>query len=84
MPSQVKRLMRSYGLCAWKILGNSKNVNDLGIYFGADLYEREVAYLIEYEWAETAEDILRRRSKLGLHLDAKQIDQLTVWLNKDK
>ena len=43
---------------------------DLGLCFGGGLHEREVDYLTREEWAETAEDILWRRSKLGLHVPA--------------
>ena len=44
----------------------------LGVYFGADLYAREVDYMIEREWARTGEDILYRRTKAGLHLTASE------------
>jgi glycerol-3-phosphate dehydrogenase len=49
-------------------LENVKSVDDLGEHFGAGLYEREVEYLVRNEWARTAEDVLFRRSKLGLHV----------------
>ena len=50
---------------AWR-----KSHADLGRHFGADLYEAEVRYLIDQEWAVTAEDVLWRRTKRGLKLDA--------------
>jgi len=63
----AKRMFRAYGTRAEDIIGDAKSMEDLGRSFGA-LSEREVAYLIDQEWARTAEDILWRRSKLGLHL----------------
>ena len=51
-----------------RILGNAGALADLGRDFGDGLYEREVDYLVDQEWAMTAEDVLWRRSKLGLHV----------------
>ena len=48
------------------------DAEDLGIHFGADLYEREVTHLVENEWAMTADDILWRRTKLGLRLSERR------------
>lgn len=74
------RLARSYGTLAQKILGDAGSAKDLGADFGAGLTEREVEYLQSHEWAETAEDILWRRSKLGLYLDDNQQNALRDWL----
>ncbi len=68
----VRRLCRAYGTRIERILKDAKGVNDLGQNFGADLYEREIAYLVAQEWACSAEDVLWRRSKLGLHMTAEQ------------
>ena len=57
---------------------------DLGRCFGDDLYEREVRYLIDHEWAVTAEDILWRRTKRGLTLSKPQADELAAWLEAAK
>jgi glycerol-3-phosphate dehydrogenase len=65
---QAQRLARAYGTRAVAFLGNSKNKADLGQAFGADLTEAEVRYLMREEWAMTADDILWRRSKLGLRV----------------
>ena len=46
------------------------------------LYEREIDYLIEHEFAQSATDILWRRTKLGLHLDASAVEVLEAWLSK--
>lgn len=62
------RLARAYGLRARNWLGQAKAASDLGRQFGATLSEAEVCYLCQGEWAQTAEDILWRRSKLGLQV----------------
>ncbi len=78
----AERLARSYGTRAETLLGDTDLATDLGHDFGAGLHEREVAYLTRYEWAETAEDILWRRSKLGLHVPARAQAELEQWLPK--
>lgn len=74
------RLVRAYGTDAFDILGDARSTGDLGTNFGADLYEREVAWLVEREYARTAEDILWRRSKLGLRLPPEAVAALEAWL----
>ena len=76
----LDRLACAYGTRALKILGKSKELDDLGRHFGADLFEAEVRYLVEEEWALTADDILWRRSKLGLKLTPAEKDALQRWL----
>ena len=80
----AKRLIRTYGTDATKLLGKAISANDLGEDFGAGLYEAEVRYLCENEFALTAEDILWRRTKLGLRLRPEQIARLEGWLGKQK
>jgi glycerol-3-phosphate dehydrogenase len=53
---------------------------DLGHVFGADLTEAEVAWLMQEEWARTPDDILWRRSKLGLRFTAQQVAVLDRWM----
>jgi glycerol-3-phosphate dehydrogenase len=65
-PSYARRLMRLYGSHAKRMLEGARSKQDLGTLFGADLTEREVVYLMEHEWAHTPDDILWRRTKLGL------------------
>ena len=62
--------MRGYGTEAAAMLDGARTAADLGERFGWDLTEREVRWLMEREWARTAEDVLWRRTKLGLRLDA--------------
>lgn len=78
----AKRLVRLYGTRARSLLGLAKSMADLGQDFGADLYEAEVRYLVENEWARTAEDILWRRTKRGLHFDREQTAQLEAFLRR--
>lgn len=65
-PALARRWVRSYGSLASRIASLGK-ANGPGRHFGAELYEIEIAWLINREWAQTSEDILWRRSKLGLH-----------------
>ena len=76
----AKRLSANYGTLAWHVLGDAKGMHDLGIDFGHHLTLREVEYLCQNEWAKTAEDILWRRSKLGLWFTPEQTAQLEAYL----
>jgi len=64
----IRDLVRRHGATAVEVLGDAKKPGDLGEDFGGGLCEREVRHFIRREWARTAEDILWRRSKVGLHL----------------
>lgn len=79
----VTRLIKAYGLDAFNVLGDANVETDLGKHFGANLTEREVNWLVENEFARTAEDIVWRRSKLGLRLTPQEIDVLDAWLAKE-
>jgi len=74
------RLAHAYGTRAAKLLGHAKSMADLGQSFGASLTESEVRYLISNEWAQTAEDIVWRRSKLGLRMSAPEVSALDQWI----
>ncbi len=84
---QIHRYVRSYGTLMDVMLDGVSNLRDMGRDFGGGLYETEIRYLITHEFARSAEDILWRRSKLGLHLEKKSIlaleaampDYLTEW-----
>jgi len=75
-PAHAARLVRAYGTRSHQILGDCSNREELGKCFLEDLYEREVDYLFECEWARSAEDVLFRRSKLGIRAGKKEIDAL--------
>ena len=83
LDSQIlKRLVRSYGTRARVWLAGAKSTTDLGQAFGHGLYQAEVDYLITAEWARSAEDILWRRSKLGLRLSAAECAMLEDYVRK--
>ena len=79
-PSWAKRLIRAYGTEAPQVLGDARTTADLGPDFGATLTGREVAWLMSREYARTAEDVVWRRSALGLRLSADQIAALGRWM----
>jgi len=76
-PETALRLIRTYGTDAAKMLGEAA---DHGEDFGAGLTEAEVNWLIKHEFAVTAEDILWRRTKLGLHFAPEQAEKLQSWM----
>ena len=73
------RLCHGYGTRITLVLGDGETVPKLGQHFGAGLYELEAKYLINHEWATSAEDILWRRTKLGLHMSDTEIAAFTDW-----
>ncbi|HET8997121.1 MAG TPA: glycerol-3-phosphate dehydrogenase [Acetobacteraceae bacterium] len=75
-----QRLLRAYGTLAFTLLSGVQSPDDLGRCFGAGLYQREVDWLVRTEWARTAEDVLWRRSKLGLRMTAAEIAALQGYL----
>jgi glycerol-3-phosphate dehydrogenase len=77
---QTNRLAHAYGTRVAAVLGDAKSADDLGRPFGAGLTEAEVRYLISSEWARTAEDIVWRRSKLGLRLSPAEIAAIDEWI----
>ncbi|MBU3671010.1 MAG: glycerol-3-phosphate dehydrogenase [Sinobacteraceae bacterium] len=76
----LKRLARAYGSRVARVLGDAQTTADLGEEVCPGLFARELNYLISVEWAQTAEDILWRRSKLGLHLPADSATKIAHWL----
>jgi len=74
------RLTRAYGTNARVVLGRAASVAELGRDFGHTLTEREVRYLMAHEFAQTAEDVVWRRSKLGLWLAKEQVAALDEWM----
>jgi glycerol-3-phosphate dehydrogenase len=77
---RARRLVRAYGSRASKIVSGVRTAADWGRDFGSDLTEREVRYLIEHEWAQTAEDVLWRRSRIGLAAPAADVAALDEWM----
>jgi len=79
----ARRLVRAYGTEARQVLGNTKTAADLGEDFGATLTAAEVNWLITHEYARSAEDVVWRRSKLGLRLTSDQVATLDAWMARN-
>lgn len=80
--SLVTRLIRNYGTDAARMLAGMTTLADLGVDFGAGLYEHEVRWLMQHEFAHCADDVVWRRSKLGLRMNDQQISALDKWMRK--
>ncbi len=78
--AHIRRLVQAYGTRISRILGPAKQVGDLGARLGADLSGAEVRYLMDHEWARTADDVLWRRSKLGLRVSPEEHAQLAKFM----
>ena len=76
----LRHCVRHYGTDIHALLAGRGSVDDLGEHFGAGLYAAEVAYLVEHEWARTAEDILWRRTRKGLGVSAPGIERLRAYV----
>ncbi|MEH7828473.1 glycerol-3-phosphate dehydrogenase [Gemmobacter denitrificans] len=74
------RLVRAYGAQVPELLGDAKSAADLGEDFGATLTAREVDWLRAREFARGADDVIWRRSKLGLRLNADQVARLAAYM----
>ena len=79
--AQALRMTRAYGTRIWTLLDGSASLGNLGPDFGAGLTGREVDYLMAHEWAKTADDILWRRSKLGITFNKAQVRALEDWMS---
>lgn len=80
----ARRLVRCYGTEVGFVLGEADSVDDLGIDFGGTLREAEVRWLVDKEFAYDAEDILWRRTKLGLRVSEDQALALQEWLDSNR
>jgi len=76
----AERYIHAYGTLAEKMLGGAASFEDLGAHFGADLYECELAYLMDNEWAVAGDDVLWRRSKLGLRMTEAERTAVSNWM----
>lgn len=77
----AERLFRCYGTDARALLGSAAGIEDLGRCFGPGLYEAELCWLMTNEFARSAEDVIWRRTKLGLHMNADQVLALQQWMD---
>jgi glycerol-3-phosphate dehydrogenase len=78
----LRRLLRAYGTRAERIIGGASAFTDLGPVLAADLTEAELRYLIGHEWARTAEDVVWRRSKLGLRITPGEIAAIDTAMRR--
>lgn len=81
--TQLRRYIRTYGTRSRTLLDGVGSIDDLGICFGADLYQKEVDFLIDREWALSTDDIIWRRTKLGLRLTKADVENLAVYLKAE-
>jgi glycerol-3-phosphate dehydrogenase len=79
-PDLLVRYAKQYGTRIYLLLDGIKSVEELGEELVLELYEREIEYLYQYEWAKTAEDILWRRTKRGLYAGPEDVVRLTEYL----
>lgn len=80
--NMMGRLARAYGTRLTHILGDASDLSDLGAHLGGDLYAAELIYLVRNEFARSADDVLKRRSKLYLHLSAEEQDKVVHWFER--
>jgi glycerol-3-phosphate dehydrogenase len=81
-PETARRLVRAYGTRAEGVIGEAKSLDDLGRDFGGGLSEAELRYLAGNEWARSADDVLWRRSKLGLRVAGEAEQEIDALLTK--
>jgi glycerol-3-phosphate dehydrogenase len=79
--SLLSRYVRTYGTRVRELLEGARSRGDLGACLGSDLHEREIDFLIRTEWARAADDIVWRRTKLGLRLAASEIDGIAAYVD---
>ncbi|HXD07406.1 MAG TPA: glycerol-3-phosphate dehydrogenase [Burkholderiaceae bacterium] len=80
----LQRYARSYGTRMERVLADARDAGDLGAQVAPGLHEAELEYLVREEWARTSEDVLWRRSKLGLHIDAAQAREVASWMGQPR
>jgi glycerol-3-phosphate dehydrogenase len=78
----VERLVRSYGTRLERVLGAAQRFEELGPCFGDELTGAEVRYLMQREWAQSEDDVLWRRSKLGLRLSVDERARLARFMTE--
>ncbi|HEY9538228.1 MAG TPA: glycerol-3-phosphate dehydrogenase, partial [Kiloniellaceae bacterium] len=78
----ARRYLRNYGTRAERLLPGATALEGLGEDFGGGLYAAELDYLARREWAQSAEDVLWRRSKLGLHVNPAIKSNLDAWFTR--
>ena len=80
----IRALVSRHGGATPGLLGDARTISDLGRHFGHTLYAREVDYFMTHEWAHTADDVLWRRTKCGLHINSQQKQMLVDYVTIEK
>lgn len=80
--TRAQRMARSYGSMIEDVIGDAASADDMGVDFGGGLTAREVDWLVKNEWATCADDILWRRTKLGLSVSGEAITALEAYLKE--
>ncbi len=80
----ARRLVRAYGTEAAEICAGASTADDMGRAFGGTLTEAELRWLMRKEYARRAEDVVWRRTKLGLRMSAEQIEALDAWMLEER
>lgn len=80
----ASRYVNQFGTLTWKLLADSTSETDLGKHFGWGLYSREIDYLIDHEFAKNSEDVLWRRTKLGLYLNPQQQVEVATYMSSER
>lgn len=75
----IRRMCAAYGTRIERIMGAARRIEDLGAQIAPDLFAAELEYLRDSEWARSAEDVLWRRTKLGLVLAREPVQRLERW-----
>jgi glycerol-3-phosphate dehydrogenase len=78
----AQRLARAYGSRIDLVLGSAESLGELGAEIAPELFEAELRYLLDQEWAVSAQDVLWRRSKLGLHYSEAERQRVSGWIAK--
>jgi len=81
--SQLRRYVWTYGTLSRSLLGHARSLMDLGKCFGADLYANEIDFLMDTEWAMSAEDVVWRRTKLGLRLSPSDVESVSDYITSN-
>ncbi len=76
-PALLEALFRRHGTLVEQVLGDATTVDALGEDFGGGLYERELRWFVDHEWARSADDVLWRRSKAGLHMNERRRERVS-------
>jgi glycerol-3-phosphate dehydrogenase len=77
----LSRYVRTYGTRTRELIAGARKADDLGACLGSDLHEREIDFLMRTEWARGAEDIVWRRTKLGLRLTPAEIEGIAAYVD---